>query len=63
MIRERVVAGLKTARAKGVRLGRRPIAPDKVGEIRTLRAKGYGMIRIANEVGCGVSAVQRVLSA
>jgi DNA invertase Pin-like site-specific DNA recombinase len=63
MIRERVIAGLRTAKKKGVKLGRRRIDGDKVGKIRQLRAKGYGMIKIAREVGCGVSAVQRVLAA
>jgi DNA invertase Pin-like site-specific DNA recombinase len=62
MIRERVIAGLRTAKKKGVKLGRRRIDGEKVGKIRQLRAKGYGMIRIAREVGCGVSAVQRVLA-
>lgn len=62
MIRERVIAGLRTAKKKGVKLGRRRIDGDKVGQIRQLRAKGYGMIKIAREVGCGVSAVQRVLT-
>lgn len=62
MIRERVIAGLRTAKKKGVKLGRRRIDGEKVGKIRQLRAKGYGMIKIAREVGCGVSAVQRVLS-
>jgi DNA invertase Pin-like site-specific DNA recombinase len=63
IIRERVIAGLRTAKKKGVKLGRRRIDGDKVGKIRQLRAKGYGMIKIAREVGCGVSAVQRVLAA
>ena len=62
MIRERVIVGLKTAKAKGVKLGRRKIDGEKTGDIRTLRAKGYGIIKIAKEVGCGVSVVQRVLS-
>jgi len=59
MIRERIMAGLKTARAKGVKLGRRPIDGDKVGNIRRLRGS-MGIISIARKVGCGVSAVQRI---
>ena len=31
--------------------------------IRELRAKGYGKLRIARELECGVSTVQRVLAA
>jgi len=42
MIRERVMAGLRTAKKKGVKLGRRPINPSVVGEIRRHRAKGTG---------------------
>ena len=61
MIRERVMAGLRTARKKGVKLGRRRIGGDKEGKVRFLRAKGWGILRIAREVGCGVSAVQRII--
>lgn len=61
MIVERVKAGLARARAQGKRLGRPRVAPAVENEIRRLRAQGHGMLRIAREVGCGVSVVQRVL--
>lgn len=66
IIRERVTAGLARARVHGTKSGN-PIGRPAVGEdveqrIRTLRAQGIGMLRIAKQAGCGVSVVQRVLS-
>jgi len=43
MIRERVNAGLASAKAKGVKLGRRRIAPDE--GIRELRSEGKGVLK------------------
>ena len=60
---ERAMIRLRTAKKKGVKLGRRRIDGEKVVKIRELRAKGYGMIKIARGVGCGMSTVQRVLAA
>lgn len=63
MIRERVNAGLKRARAQGKALGR-PKASSKVeARIRDLRASGMGKVKIAKTLGVGVSLVQRVLLA
>ncbi|MBX3697014.1 MAG: recombinase family protein [Dokdonella sp.] len=62
MIRERVMAGLATARKRGVKLGRRRVGGEVEGKIRALRQQGHGMLKIAKEVGCGVSVVQRVLN-
>jgi DNA invertase Pin-like site-specific DNA recombinase len=62
MIRERVNAGLKTAKAKGVKLGRPRIASATEERIRQLHSQGVGQLRIAKEAGCGVSAVRRVIS-
>ena len=53
IIKERVNAGLARARANGVVLGR----------IQRLRSKGYGILKIARELGIGTSAVQRVIAA
>src|SRR5215471_8031104 len=61
MIRERVNAGLARARAKGKRLGRRPIDPGVEVKVRELRAKKLGIIKIAKELG-GVGTVQRVVT-
>jgi DNA invertase Pin-like site-specific DNA recombinase len=64
MIRERVVAGLARAKTKGTRSGKpigRPSVDSKVEDrIRTLRAEGVGMLKVAKLLGCGVSVVQRV---
>lgn len=66
MIRERVKAGMAKARAKGTKtgnpIGRPSVSPEVEARIRELRAQGVGMLRIAREAGCGVSAVQRVLA-
>jgi DNA invertase Pin-like site-specific DNA recombinase len=63
MIRERVHAGLKRARAAGKRLGRPMVGPTIEGRVRALRRQGKGMIAIARAVGCGVGTVQRIVSA
>lgn len=60
MIVERVNAGLDRARAQGKILGRPRVKASTEAQIRRLRAKGMGMGRVAREVGCGVSTVQRV---
>lgn len=62
IIVERVHAGLRRARSEGKRLGRPPVADKTVASIRELRAKGLGKIRIARQLGCGVSTVQRIVA-
>lgn len=60
MIRERVNAGLARARAKGTRLGRRPVEAKIEARIRTLKAEGMGILKIGKTLGVGTSVVQRV---
>lgn len=65
MIQERVRSGLAKARANGTRTGN-PIGRPAVGEsveaqILVLRNEGLGMLKIAKQLGCGVSVVQRVV--
>ncbi len=60
MIRERVMAGLATARDKGRKLGRPRVDGKVERKITELLAQGIGQIRVAKQVGCGVSTVQRV---
>jgi len=61
MIVERINAGLATARAKGVKLGRRPIDARKERAIAAaLKAGDQGIKRIAKELGVGVGTVQRI---
>src|SRR5204863_7098454 len=53
IIRERVNAGLARARAKGTKLGRRPVKPSVEARIRELRASGDGMLKIGKKLGIG----------
>ena len=61
IIVERINAGLSRARAQGKQFGRPKIASATEINILDLRAKNNGILKIAREVGCGVSVVQRVL--
>src|SRR5580700_8512231 len=59
IIRERIHAGLARARAQGKTLGRPPVSLSTKKRIRQLRAKGYGKVKIAGELHCGVGTVGR----
>jgi len=61
MIVSRVKAGLARARAKGTKLGRRPVKPSVEARIRDLRATGMGILKIGRIIGVGTSVVQRVV--
>src|ERR1700704_4476582 len=61
IIRERVNAGLARAREKGTVLGRRRTVPAVEKRIRSLRAKGMGILKIGRTLGVGTSVVQRVV--
>lgn len=62
-ISDRIKAGLERARKQGKQIGRPSTVTDATeAKIRKLRASGLGMLRIAKQLGCGVSTVQRVLS-
>ena len=61
MIRERVCAGLRNARAKGVQLGRRRAVFDRE-RARELRRAGKSFPAIARELGVGVGTVHRAIS-
>jgi DNA invertase Pin-like site-specific DNA recombinase len=63
IIRERVNAGLARAKAKGTKLGRRPVKPSIEARIRELKADGMGILKIGRTLGVGTSVVQRVISA
>jgi DNA invertase Pin-like site-specific DNA recombinase len=60
MVRERVMAGLKRARAKGTKLGRPTISPAKERAIRADLAAGLGFRRIMARHGVGTSVTQRI---
>jgi DNA invertase Pin-like site-specific DNA recombinase len=61
IIRERVNAGLARAKAKGKKLGRRPVKASIEARIRELKAEGMGILKIGRTIGVGTSVVQRVL--
>ncbi|OSI69924.1 recombinase family protein [Bradyrhizobium canariense] len=63
IIRERVNAGLARAREKGTRLGRPRTTVAVEKRIRSLRAKGMGVLKIGRTLGVGTSVVQRVVDA
>lgn len=62
LIRERVIAGLQTAKSRGVKLGR----PSKMNDgmrnaIILLREKGIGIKKIAKELGIGIGTIYSVI--
>jgi DNA invertase Pin-like site-specific DNA recombinase len=57
-----VNAGLARARQNGTKLGRRRVKPSVETQIRELRAKDNGILKIGRMLGVGTSVVQRVLS-
>jgi DNA invertase Pin-like site-specific DNA recombinase len=59
LIRDRVKAGLRNARAKGKRLGRPKVVLD-ASRIASLRARGLGWKKISRELGVGVGTVLRI---
>ena len=62
LIRERVLAGLRSAKRRGVRLGR-PSKLDERTRARVLRLRdaGHSMRAIAEQLEVGVATVQRAL--
>ena len=66
MIQERVRSGLARAKVNGTKsgrpIGRPPVSPAVEDRIRRERRKKHGMIKIAKNLGVGVSVVQRVLA-
>ncbi len=61
MIRDRVLAGLATAKAKGVRLGAPCVPASTVAAIELAQRSGLSMRAAAKKVGVGVGTVHRVL--
>ena len=60
MIRQRINAGLKRAKAAGKQLGRPRIDPALEKRIQSQLRTGKGMLKIAVELGVGSGTVQRV---
>lgn len=64
LIRERTLAGLAAARAKGHYGGRpRALSARQEEMVRTLKASGTGAVEIARTLGVGTSTVYRALNA
>ena len=61
IIRERVNAGLAAARARGVRLGRRPTHSWTPQDVRGLKAQGLGVRAISRQLQMPVSSVSAML--
>jgi DNA invertase Pin-like site-specific DNA recombinase len=59
-IRERVRAGLRNAKAKGVRLGRKRVSLD-LAAIQALRAEGQSIAVIAKKTGYSTGSIFRTL--
>lgn len=59
LIRERVRAGMKNARAKGTRIGRPPVRVD-AKQIAFLRASGASLRDIATRLRLAVGTVHRI---
>jgi DNA invertase Pin-like site-specific DNA recombinase len=59
---ERINAGIARARAQGKHIGRPPVSSATERRIRELRKEGFGKLRIARELHCGVRTVGRVLA-
>jgi DNA invertase Pin-like site-specific DNA recombinase len=60
LIRERVVAGLKAAKAKGKMLGRPSLAQATKDRMRHMLAEGFKERVIATECGVSVASVYKM---
>ena len=63
MIRERVLAGLDRAKAKGTRIGRPPMEPKLVRQIQEALAAGTGVRAVARQTGTSPTTVSRIRQA
>jgi DNA invertase Pin-like site-specific DNA recombinase len=61
-LRERTVAGLKNARAKGKRLGRPPMGAAEIARIFDLQKQGLRQHQIAVKLGVSRAYVSRQLA-
>lgn len=61
LIRERVRAGIANRRAKGLRVGRKPVVIDR-NRLNELRRAGRSIREIADALGCSAGVVHETLS-
>jgi DNA invertase Pin-like site-specific DNA recombinase len=59
--RERQMDGIAKAKAEGVRFGKKPMAEEKIAEIKALRADGNTVPEIMRQMGLSKSTVYRAL--
>ena len=63
IIRERVMAGIRKAKAQGKRLGRPSVDTEKALRVKQLRRRGISLAEIARTVGIAKGSVFNLLSA
>src|SRR5206468_8181284 len=63
IIQERVTAGLRAAKANGVRLGRPQSLPKHLEAVRKLRNDGKSVRATARELGLPISSVHKLTTA
>jgi putative DNA-invertase from lambdoid prophage Rac len=61
-ISERTRAGLARVMAKGVKVGRRPLDPERQVQIAELAAEGLGPYAIAKRLGLDIKTAQKYLA-
>ena len=62
LIRERVNAGLKAAKSRGVRLGRPETINGRAADVLKLKARGLGLRAIARKLGMAPFSVHKALN-
>ena len=62
LIRERVKAGISNAKAKGKKIGRKPLAPVVAEKVVTLRQEGLSYWTIARKLDVSLGSVHKTLS-
>lgn len=63
IIRERVIAGLESAKRKGKRLGRPPVAPLVLERGKALRKQGLSFAAIGKQLGVSGDVIRKRLNA
>lgn len=61
IIKERVRAGLASAKCRGVKLGRPATLKNRIEEVLTLKAQGLGVCAIARELRLPLSSTHKIL--
>lgn len=62
LIRERIVAGIANAKAKGRKLGRKNVSQDKINAARKLIVEGASYQEVADIVGVAASTLYKHIS-